>query len=62
MFIIRGIIGVELTTVEKPRYSLKTPSLRLYNLFSKGNFDTRFEISFVGTMNISEYRYAILAT
>ena len=31
------------------------PSLRLRNLFSMRNFDTEFEISFVGTMNISSY-------
>ena len=31
------------------------PSLRLRNLFSKRNFDTEFEISFVGTINISSH-------
>ena len=41
--------------VENPRYSLKTPSLRLCNLFSKRNFDTNFEISFAVTMDISLY-------
>ena len=38
-----------------PRYSLKTPSLRLCNLFYKMNFDTGLEIRFVSTMNISSY-------
>ena len=43
----------DLTDVENPHFSLKTPSLRLGNFFSKRNFDTGFEISFVGTMDIS---------
>ena len=42
-----------LTDVENQRYILQTPSLRLHNFFSKRNFDTGFEISFVGTMDIS---------
>ena len=29
------------------------PSLRLHNFFSKINFDTRFKMNFVGTMDIS---------
>ena len=41
--------------MENPRYSLKTPSLGLRNFFSKRNFDTGFEISFVGTIDISSY-------
>ena len=41
--------------MENPRYSLKTSSLRLHNFFSKRNFETEFEISFVGTMDISSY-------
>ena len=36
-----------------PRYSLKTPSLRLSNFFSKRNFETGSEISFVGRIDIS---------
>ena len=51
-----------LTDVENPRYSLKTPCLRLRvfskngkNFFSIRNFDTEFEISFVSTMDISTY-------
>ena len=43
------------TDVENTRYSLKTPNLRLNNFLSKRNFDTGFEISFVGTMDISLY-------
>ena len=43
------------TDVEKGFYSLKTPSLRFCNFFSKRNFDTGFEISFVGTLDISSY-------
>ena len=41
--------------MENLRYSLKTPSLRLRKFLSKRNFDTGFEISFVGTMDISPY-------
>ena len=41
--------------VENPRYSLKTPNLRPRNFFSKRNFDTEFEIYFVGTMDIQSY-------
>ena len=41
--------------MENPHYSLKMPSLRLCNFFSKRNFDTGFKISFVGTMVISSY-------
>ena len=57
MFKIRGKIGYNdrLTDVENPRYNLKTPSLRLRNFFSKKNFDTGFEISSVGTPEISPY-------
>ena len=31
------------------------PSLRLHNFFFKGNFNTGFDISFVGTMHIWSY-------
>ena len=41
--------------ISNPRHSLKTPSLRLCNFFSKKNFDTEFEISLFGTMDISPY-------
>ena len=44
-----------LTDVENPRYSLKRLSLRLLNLFYKMNFNTGFEISSVGILNISPY-------
>ena len=59
MFKMRGKIGDGLTylptDVENPRYSPKTSSLRFRNFFSKRNFDIEFEISFVGTMDISLY-------
>ena len=56
VFKIRGNLMKELLSDrENPRYSLKTPSLKLCNFFSKRNFDTGFEISFVGTMDISSY-------
>ena len=43
------------TDKKNQHHSLKTPSLRLRNFFSKRNFDTGLEISFVGTMDISSY-------
>ena len=48
-------VGNGLTDVENPRYSQKAQTLRLQNFFSKGNFDTGSEISFIGTMDISSY-------
>ena len=33
---------------KNPRYSQKTPTLRLLKFFSNRNFDTEFEISFIG--------------
>ena len=61
MFKIRGkIVDTHrltffLTDVETPSYVLKTQSLRLHNFISKRNFDTGFEISYVGILDISPY-------
>ena len=41
--------------MENQRYNLKPPSFRLRNFIFKRNFDTRFEISFAGTIEISLY-------
>ena len=41
--------------LEKPRYTRKWLSLRLRNSFSKGNFDTGFEIISVGIPETSPY-------
>jgi len=55
VFKIRGKIGDGLTDMENLRYSLKTLSLRLSNIFLKGISKRGFEKRFLGTMDISSY-------
>ena len=46
-------VSSDVLNLTYPGYSLKTPSLRRRNFFYKRNFNTGFETSFVGTMDIS---------